>query len=550
MFAGQVLPRPALGPRSWLFREAVPGRLDPPPRRGTARLRLSLFGRAPRGALQSPPRAGVPHEPLPLTSDVASRSVHQTSDPADPAAQCGRREPLALVQPHPGRAAGPGRAHLGAGDGALARHRRRLSSLPTCSPGTSASPAASRARWWSRRPGFATSPAARCSGSGTTASCPASPSWSARCGGRAGADPALHPDHRLPPDPAPARARTVLRAFLALDRPAPRARCRGAPDDEVREAPRAARPKPSWPRACSMSASWRACATATASGSPTSSCLTSGSCPGAARAVRRSGGARAEQAGFDGVELHYAHAYTMASFLSRAERSATTVTAGRASSASGCRSRSTAPCVRRVGAELRRGLPVPRRRVHRGRQHASTTPPGSASSSRAAGMDYLSLSQGRQVRGRQAAQGRPGAPTPTPGRSGYECMPTVALGRARAVRAQRARCAAGSAAAVRAAGLRDAGGASPAGSATLRAGRGAARRRRGGHRRRAARQSLADPDWFRKLRLGRGDEVRRCVFTNYCEGLDQVHKPVTCKLWDHQDGVRRTVAPPWEPAAP
>ena len=29
--------------------------------------------------------------------------------------------------------------------------------------------------------------------------------------------------------------------------------------------------------------------------------------------------------------------------------------------------------------------------------------------------------------------------------------------------------------------------------------------------------------------------MRRCVFTNYCEGLDQVHKPVTCKLWDHLD---------------
>jgi hypothetical protein len=75
----------------------------------------------------------------------------------------------------------------------------------------------------------------------------------------------------------------------------------------------------------------------------------------------------------------------------------------------------------------------------------------------------------------------------------------------------------------------------------------------------SARQSLADPDWFRKLRLGRGDEVRRCVFTNYCEGLDQVHKPVTCKLWDHvgldepdapltADGRRRLVAPSWEPA--
>jgi tRNA-dihydrouridine synthase len=94
----------------------------------------------------------------------------------------------------------------------------------------------------------------------------------------------------------------------------------------------------------------------------------------------------------------------------------------------------------------------------------------------------------------------------------------------------------------------------------------------------SARQSLADPDWFRKLRLGLGQEVRRCVFTNYCEGLDQVHKPVTCKLWDHvglkkqggvaagqrgrsgtplqvgdtsvtADGRRRLVAPPWEPTA-
>jgi hypothetical protein len=27
-----------------------------------------------------------------------------------------------------------------------------------------------------------------------------------------------------------------------------------------------------------------------------------------------------------------------------------------------------------------------------------------------------------------------------------------------------------------------------------------------------------------------------------------VHKPVTCKLWDHIDGHRRMVAPAWEPA--
>ena len=72
----------------------------------------------------------------------------------------------------------------------------------------------------------------------------------------------------------------------------------------------------------------------------------------------------------------------------------------------------------------------------------------------------------------------------------------------------------------------------------------------------AARQSLADPDWFRKIRLGRGEEVRRCEFTNYCEALDQKHREVTCKLWDRggldelglaldQTRRRRLVAPDW-----
>ena len=76
----------------------------------------------------------------------------------------------------------------------------------------------------------------------------------------------------------------------------------------------------------------------------------------------------------------------------------------------------------------------------------------------------------------------------------------------------------------------------------------------------AARQSLADPDWFRKVALGRGAEVRRCVFTNYCEALDQMHKQVTCKLWDRtqldepnvpmsSDGRRRLLPPRWKSAS-
>src|SRR5207237_6446573 len=74
----------------------------------------------------------------------------------------------------------------------------------------------------------------------------------------------------------------------------------------------------------------------------------------------------------------------------------------------------------------------------------------------------------------------------------------------------------------------------------------------------AARQTLADPDWFRKIRLGHGALVRRCEFTNYCEGLDQRHKQVTCKLWDRvevdapdarlaRDGKRRLSPPSWTP---
>jgi 2,4-dienoyl-CoA reductase-like NADH-dependent reductase (Old Yellow Enzyme family) len=74
-----------------------------------------------------------------------------------------------------------------------------------------------------------------------------------------------------------------------------------------------------------------------------------------------------------------------------------------------------------------------------------------------------------------------------------------------------------------------------------------------------ARQALADPDWFLKVRMGRGDENVVCEYTNYCEALDQKHVQVTCKLWDRvkmdepgilktPDGRRRLSAPVWEPA--
>ena len=48
-----------------------------------------------------------------------------------------------------------------------------------------------------------------------------------------------------------------------------------------------------------------------------------------------------------------------------------------------------------------------------------------------------------------------------------------------------------------------------------------------------ARQALADPDWFEKVRLGYGSEVMLCRYSNYCEGLDQ----------NAQTGNLRTLGP-------
>ena len=68
---------------------------------------------------------------------------------------------------------------------------------------------------------------------------------------------------------------------------------------------------------------------------------------------------------------------------------------------------------------------------------------------------------------------------------------------------------------------------------------------------------MACPNGFCKMLLGFGADVRVCEYTNYCEGLDQKHKTVTCQLRDKLpsngadrrtlDGKRRLTAPAWQP---
>ncbi len=46
-----------------------------------------------------------------------------------------------------------------------------------------------------------------------------------------------------------------------------------------------------------------------------------------------------------------------------------------------------------------------------------------------------------------------------------------------------------------------------------------------------ARQLLADPDWPRKTASGRSDQIVRCIYCNVCKTLDENFKEVNCFLW-------------------
>jgi 2,4-dienoyl-CoA reductase-like NADH-dependent reductase (Old Yellow Enzyme family) len=262
---------------------------------------------------------------------------------------------------------------------------------------------------------------------------------------------------------------------------------------------------------------------------------------------------RAREAGFDGVELHYAHAYTMASFLSRLN----TRDDGYGGSREG---RVRLPlevlaAVRtRVGSDYTVGVRYLGDEVVAGGSDVDDAAWFGVKLAEA-GVDYLSVSKGGRFE--DAKQPKVGeAVYPYTGESGHECMPTV-VSDARGPFGRNVPLAAAIRRAVRSAGhetpVITSGGITTFDQAEEILARGDADAVA------AARQTLADPDWFVKIRLGLGETVRRCEFTNYCEGLDQRHKQVTCKLWDRAwtdgepgvslatDGKRRLTAPPWIP---
>lgn len=260
----------------------------------------------------------------------------------------------------------------------------------------------------------------------------------------------------------------------------------------------------------------------------------------------------AQEAGFDGVELHCAHAYTLAGFLSalnnrddgyggtrenRIRLPLEVVEAVRdrvgTSFTVGCRF---------LGDEFIAGGSTIDDACYFGKRFAE------------AGLDFVSVSAGGKFEDAQMPKINE-AVYPYTGPSGYACMPTV-LSDERGPFGRNAPLAQMIREAIRGAGYTTAV-VTAGGIATFELAETLLQQRYAdiiG----SARQSLADPDWFKKVRAGLGNEIRRCKFTNYCEGLDQKHKQVTCQLWDRLDkdqaGVERTpdgrrrVAPPWSKA--
>ena len=247
---------------------------------------------------------------------------------------------------------------------------------------------------------------------------------------------------------------------------------------------------------------------------------------------------RAEKAGFDGVELHYAHAYTMASFLSASNT--------RDDGYGGTREqrvRLPLEVFQRVRKEVSQDFVVGCRMLTEdcvsGGSILEDTAFFAAEFAKA-GMDFISLSRGGKFD--DAKQPKVGqAVYPYTGPSGYECMPSYYsdaqgpfgrnLAPAKYVR-QAIRAAGCDTPTVAVGGIHN----FEQAETVLKSGEGDIAG--------LARQALADPDWFEKVRSGEGDKVQLCLYTNYCEALDQRHREVTCELWDRKDmdqpGVKKT----------
>jgi 2,4-dienoyl-CoA reductase-like NADH-dependent reductase (Old Yellow Enzyme family) len=229
---------------------------------------------------------------------------------------------------------------------------------------------------------------------------------------------------------------------------------------------------------------------------------------------------RARRAGFDGVELHMAHAYTLSSFLSLRNT--------REDEYGGSlenRMRLPSEVLAAVRAEVGPDFPVGVRfDAEECIKDGYTTVDARHAALRFArlGADYLSLSAGGKF---EDAVHKPGEPLyPYTGYSGDRCMPSVNYpDGANAYMAE----------AIKAHLLANGAATPVVTTGKIRSPRQAEETLRRGAADLVgmARALLADPDWPRKVREGREGAIVRCVYGNVCKNLDENFRKVRCVLW-------------------
>ena len=241
---------------------------------------------------------------------------------------------------------------------------------------------------------------------------------------------------------------------------------------------------------------------------------------------------RAMEAEFDGVELHFAHAYTMASFLSRTN-SRTDEYGGPALENRVRLALEVIDAVRReVGRDFLVGCRFLGSEDIAGGSGIEDAKYFAVQFART-GVDFLSLSRGGKFD--DAKQPKIGqAVYPYTGHSGDMCMPPAcypaAYNHHLPAAIKRATVKAGFNIPVVSCGRIQT---FELAETILRSGEADLIG--------MARQLLTDPDWPKKIRDGVGNVVY-CDYMNICEALDRNHLPVRCKLWMNKP--KGTMHPP------
>jgi len=240
--------------------------------------------------------------------------------------------------------------------------------------------------------------------------------------------------------------------------------------------------------------------------------------------------ARAREAGYDGVELHSAHAYTLSSFLSRRNPRRDDYDGRTLEGRLAMFGRVMAEVRRQVGADFPVGV---RYLAEEAIKEGYTVEEARLIGLRMAqlGVDYISLSVGGKF---EDAVHREGQPLyPYTGYSGDRCMPgdwypPLPHAHLAAAVKQYINVKGFTVPVISVGKISD-----PADAeALLQDGRADMIG--------MARQLLADPDWVKKLQDGRSDQIVRCIYCNVCKQLDENFKEVNCFLWPK--GLRQ--APP------